>query len=381
MRFAFYEFFCGGGMARLGLGERWRCVFANDIDRKKAVAYRRNFGPSPELRVGDVADIKLTDLPGAPDLVWGSFPCQDLSLAGAGAGLKGERSAAFWPFWKLVRGLRYDGRGPKIVVVENVYGALRSHGGRDFQLICKAFADAGYLFGALIIDAKHFVPQSRPRLFVVGIAGTTELLDFTAAAPCPQWHPAAVTEAFDRLPDAVSDQWVWWHLPTPPRRNTTFADVIEDTPSSVDWHTPEQTQRLLSMMSRSNQTKIEWAKSVGRRVVGGVYRRTRLDAQGRKIQRAEVRFDDVAGCLRTPAGGSSRQTIVVVEGDRVRSRLLSAREAARLMGLPDDYVLPENYNEAYHLAGDGVVVPVVRYLADHVLMPLARMSGTFRSAA
>jgi len=88
------------------------------------------------------------------------------------------------------------------------------------------------------------------------------------------------------------------------------------------------------------------------------------------VQRAEIRFDDVAGCLRTPAGGSSRQVIMVVEGKRIRSRLLSPREAARLMGLPDSYLLPKNYNAAYHLAGDGVAVPVVRHLAQHLLEPL-----------
>ena len=105
-------------------------------------------------------------------------------------------------------------------------------------------------------------------------------------------------------------------------------------------------------------------------MVGGVYRRTRLNEQGRKVQRAEVRFDDISGCLRTPAGGSSRQQILVVEGSAIRSRLISARETARLMGLPDSYRLPRSYNEAYHLTGDGLVVDVVRHLARHLLEPL-----------
>ncbi len=120
-----------------------------------------------------------------------------------------------------------------------------------------------------------------------------------------------------------------------------------------------------------NLAKVEAAKNAGRRMVGTIYRRTRADGpNGEKMQRAEVRFDDVAGCLRTPSGGSSRQTIMVVDGKRVRSRLLSPREAARLMGLPDTYQLPKNYNEAYHLAGDGVAVPVVRFLTEHLLEPL-----------
>jgi len=123
-------------------------------------------------------------------------------------------------------------------------------------------------------------------------------------------------------------------------------------------------------MSPLNRAKVTAAMRAGRRRVGGVYRRTRLDEKGMKIQRAEVRFDDVAGCLRTPAGGSSRQTILVIDGERVRSRLISARETARLMGVGDDYKLPKNYNEAYHLTGDGVVVDVVRRLARHVFEPL-----------
>jgi DNA (cytosine-5)-methyltransferase 1 len=109
-------------------------------------------------------------------------------------------------------------------------------------------------------------------------------------------------------------------------------------------------------------------------VVGAVYKRTRQDANGIKRQRAEVRFDEVAGCLRTPRGGSSRQTIILVKGSMVRSRLLSSREAARLMGLADGYKLPERYNDAYHVAGDGVCVPAVRHIAAHLLEPLLQVA-------
>lgn len=111
---------------------------------------------------------------------------------------------------------------------------------------------------------------------------------------------------------------------------------------------------------------------MNRPMVGTLYKRTRPNDAGERAQRAEVRFDDIAGCLRTPNGGSSRQTILAVCGNKVRSRLLSPRETARLMGLPDSYVLPLKYNEAYHLTGDGVAVPVVRHLAQHIIEPLIR---------
>ena len=66
---------------------------------------------------------------------------------------------------------------------------------------------------------------------------------------------------------------------------------------------------------------------------------------------------------------------MVIEGDRIRSRLISARETARLMGLPDTYRLPAACNEAYHLTGDGVVVPVVRHIAEHLFEPLLADGG------
>lgn len=160
-----------------------------------------------------------------------------------------------------------------------------------------------------------------------------------------------------------------------------LADVIEESPQGVVWYTSAETRRLIAMMSPLNLEKLKAAKRAGRRMVGAVYKRTRMDGQGGKVLRAEVRFDDIAGCLRTPGGGSSRQTIMIVEGDTVRARLLAPREAARLMGLPDWCVLPDNYNEAYQLAGDGVVVPVVRFLAQHLLEPMLAGSQAKRKRA
>jgi DNA (cytosine-5)-methyltransferase 1 len=367
---AFYEFFAGGGMARAGLGSRWTCLFANDFDTKKAASYAANWG-SDHLRIGDVAKLSTKDLPGKPELAWASFPCQDLSLAGAGAGLKGDRSGTFWPFWALMKRLADEDRAPAFIVLENVCGALTSHAGKDFAAIGAALADNGYRFGALVMNAVHFVPQSRPRLFIVGVRkGRAIPARLTQQRADGLWHPAALVSAYERLPPRAKREWLWWKLPEPSVRKTVFADLIEDDPEGVVWHTAAETKKLLSMMSSLNREKVVDAKKAGRRMVGGIYKRTRKDENGERVQRAEIRFDDIAGCLRTPVGGSSRQSIMIVEGQKVRSRLLSPREAARLMGLPETYKLPDNYNEAYHLAGDGVAVPVVRFLAAHLLEQL-----------
>jgi DNA (cytosine-5)-methyltransferase 1 len=375
----FYEFFAGGGMARLGLGALWDCTFANEWCPKKAVAYRAYFGRGDELKQNDVAEVTCLDLPGIPDLVWASFPCQDLSLAGMGAGLSGKRSGTFGPFWKLVRQLVDESRAPKIIALENVVGTITSHGGKDFENILSQIVDGGYRVGALVIDAVRFVPQSRPRLFFIAVRKDAPVADkLSRKWPNRIWHTNSLMRAYSALPGRIQREWVWWDLPAPTEPIKRLSELVENEPTGVKWHTKEQTQQLLAMMSEVNKDKLREVRSSGELTIGTVYKRTRPDKDGKKLQRAEVRFDEISGCLRTPVGGSSRQTVLVVEGKRIRSRLLSPREAARLMGVPEDYPIPGNYNEAYHLFGDGLVVPVVNWLGRHLLRPLALLKSAAR---
>jgi DNA (cytosine-5)-methyltransferase 1 len=300
----FFEFFCGGGMARAGLGPDRTCLFANDIDPKKGAAYAANWG-GDGLVVGDVANLKPSDLPVVVDLAWASPPCQDVSLAGDHAGLAGARSGAFWPFWKLIQGLRAEGRAPRLIVIENVTGLLTSHEGKDFDAICAALTDASYRFGAVVIDAALFVPQSRERVFIVAVDAEVHIpAELLGDGPTAPFHSPAIITACKRQHDPL-----WWRLPVPPMRNLTFADIIEDEPKGVRWHTQAETDRLLGMMTLVHLEKIETAKRAGRRMVGGLYRRMRPDADGKKVQRAEIRFDEIAGCSGfRPAGRVARRS-------------------------------------------------------------------------
>lgn len=367
----FYEFFAGSGMVRAGLGDSWTCLFANDFDEKKAAAYEENWGGA-ELLIGDVGGLRSGDLPSRANLAWASFPCQDLSLAGMGAGLKGKRSGTFWPFWNLICELRKEERQPEVVVLENVCGALTSHRGADFRSLVNALGAGGYSTGALVIDAALFVPQSRPRLFIIGVRDDIEIdPNLVAGRPQAPFHTSGIVAAYNGLSKASRAKWVWWNLPVPAPRRSTLSGVIE---GDIPWHSSEQTEALLALMLPLHRAKVAAAQKTGKRVAGTIYKRTRPDESGIRAQRAEVRFDEIAGCLRTPGGGSSRQTIIVVHGKKVRSRLLSPREAARLMGLPEDYVLPRNYNDAYRLMGDGVAVPVVTHLSRYLLEPLIQFA-------
>lgn len=353
-----YEFFAGGGMARLGLGEHWGCLFANDFDPVKAAVYRDNFGGA-HMREGDVWNLTSADLPGRADLAWASSPCQDFSLAGARAGLAGGKSSAFFGFWKLMEALDDEGRAPRALVIENVSGLLTSHGGADFAALAQALSGQGYRFGALEIDAAAFLPQSRPRIFIIA---TRETVPANLIGPSP-FHTKAVRAAFSHLSMEQRSHWLWWRLAAPPLRNQTLAAVLEPD-EAVEWRTPAQTGALLGLMTPAHYARLQAAASQGR-AVGAVFRRMRGGDQ-----RAEARFDGLAGCLRTPAGGSSRQTLIVAEGGQIRSRLLTGREGARLMGLPDSYRLPASQTAALQVVGDGVAVPVVRWLAEHLLEPL-----------
>jgi hypothetical protein len=123
------------------------------------------------------SDIKaIGALPGnreaiAPvDVMVGGFPCQDLSLAGRRKGLSGERSGLFFEFTRIIREMREatDGRFPRCAVFENVVGLLSQGGGRDFAAVLNELAECGSVeIGYRVIDAQHWVPQRRRRVFIV----------------------------------------------------------------------------------------------------------------------------------------------------------------------------------------------------------------------
>lgn len=367
--FQFYDFFAGVGLAELGLAESgWSCVWANDIDPGKRSIYVQNFDPA-QYHLGDVNDVQAYNLPLPVDMAWASFPCQDLSLAGWRRGLDARRSGAFWAFHRIMAELHERGCRPPLIVIENVVGLLH---GKDFAGLCEALADLDMQFGAVVIDAKHFVPQSRPRVFVIAVDRSVDASAFASVWPTAlPWAPKAIHRAKSTLSPRCKELWRWWTLPSELPSVGAVSDLIEDQPTDVKWNSDEQTQYLLSLMSETNIAKVRMAQQSGIRHVGFLYRRTR---EGK--QRAEVRFDGIAGCLRTTYGGSSRQTVVTVEGDWIRSRLLSPREAARLMGVPDSFSLEGKYNDTYRAMGDGVAVPAVKWLSDNLLTPLAHASNS-----
>lgn len=357
MRFA--EFFAGIGLMRLGLERAgWTCVFANDIDPAKREMYLAQFpGSESHFALGDIRGVSAAHIPPV-ELATASFPCTDLSLAGGRAGLSGSQSSALWPFLELLDKLAR--MRPRLVMLENVPGLLTSHGGGDFKSLLTHLNALGYVVDAFIVDAAHFVPQSRARLFVVAKLGPAEPGKGIDSARESQHRPAQLVRFIRGTWDDIA--WSLTRLPALPERKTTVADVLEvladDAP---EWWSVERTEYLLDQMSERHRATAQAMIDGERSTVGTVFRRVR---NGRSM--AELRTDGTAGCLRTPKGGSGRQILFVAGGGRARARLLTPRECARLMGA-DDFVIDVPPNQALFGFGDAVCVPVIEWIAEQCL--------------
>lgn len=351
-QFSYLEFFAGSGLVAQGLKSSFRPIWANDIDGKKGAVYTANH-TNKHFHLGSISDVLGKELPSA-ELAWASFPCQDLSLAGQAGGIHGKRSGLVWEWLRIIDEMKEP---PPILVAENVLGLVSSAGGAHYRTLHVALTQRGYRVGAMLLDAVRFVPQSRPRIFVVAVkkefAIPAELTSQT-----PTWlHPEAVRRAAVGLED-----WVWWHLPQPGARAKSLIDVIE---LDADCAEAKSDERNISLISEKHVAAL---KAIPNKelVVAPGYKRTR---SGKQV--LELRFDNVAGCLRTPSGGSSRQVLVIRENGKLKSRLLTVRETARLMGAPDTYKIPGSYNDGYKAMGDAVAVPVAKWLATKLLLPLA----------
>lgn len=340
----FHEFFAGSGLVSCGLCGSFRSVWANDISERKARVYRANCDPRV-LHVGDISESHGADLPPAV-LSWASFPCQDLSLAGNIEGIYSKRSGLVWQWMRIIDEQGDD--APRVLCLENVSGLVSAHNGADYRHLHQALRSRGYTVGAVLINADRFVPQSRPRVFVIGTRGP---IPHGLACDGPTWaHNSAL-----RKLGLATEGFVWWNLPEPTERTSRIEDIVEP---GVPFDRDDVTRFI-------PKRHVEKFVASGERFATG-YRRTR---NGRQV--LELRCDGVAGCLRTPAGGSSRQFIVLRDEDGLHARLLTVREVARLMGAPDDFKLPGTYNDGYFAMGDAVAAPVAKFLSEHLLVRLA----------
>ena len=364
------EYFAGIGLMRMGLAQAgWKTLFANDIDEKKVEMYRHHFGPSPELIQGDIHHLKVSNLP-TTLLATASFPCNDLSLAGGRKGLSGTQSSAFWGFIQILEEM--GARRPPMVLLENVPGFLTSHDGADFEEALLALNGLGYVVDAFMIDAARFVPQSRLRMFVVAQREPRRKLSEAPGFVETECRPPALADFILWHPDVL---WNLRNLPALPQRTKTLSQIVEDlSPNSTAWWSDDRCNYLLNQMSPKHRAQAEAMIHGPRKSYATVFRRVRATGS-----MAELRTDGIAGCLRTPRGGSGRQILFVAGQGRFAVRLLTGRECASLMGA-DDFRLNVPLNQALFGFGDAVCVPVIKWIAENYLNPLASLDNVLTHA-
>ncbi len=356
---AFVDFFAGSGLVTQGGKHACVSVWSNDICPKKAAVYTANHG-SDHFHLGSIEHVHGTTIPKG-DIVWASFPCQDLSLAGKMGGLAASRSGLFWEWLRVLDEMPAK---PAVIALENVVGLLSANGGEDFRMVYQVLRERSYKIGPMLLDARHWVPQSRPRVFVVAAredVDTSKLEDNS-----PNWlHPEPVRKAIAGLDDII-----FWSMPHPKKQPKSLSDLI-------DWDAPvfdeARTQALLAIVAPKHRELLNKLPCNQRAVFPG-YRRTR---HGKQV--LELRFDNISGCLRTAEGGSSRQFLLIHDKAQWKARLITPLEAALLMGAPKSYKLSRSYNESYNAMGDAVVVPVVKHLVDHLFVPLTQAANAHQS--
>jgi DNA (cytosine-5)-methyltransferase 1 len=324
--------------------------------------YRQNWPNDDHLVVGDIHALKADELPTCT-LFTASFPCNDLSIAGRWEGLHGRESSSFWGFIRIIREM--GKRRPPLVMLENVVGFLMTHSGRDFEQALSALNELGYTVDAIILNAIHWTPQSRPRLFV--IAEQDRGQESQSCALMSDVRPEAL---FDFISSHPNIQWSIRDLPPLPTPRARLRDVIEDLPDDdPHWWNKERADYFMNQMSDKHQQQARQMIDGKSFTYATAFRRVRHEKS-----MAELRTDGIAGCLRTPRGGSGRQILLKAGRNRYHVRLLTARECARLQGVPDSYVIDVPLNQALFGFGDAVCVPAVEWIAQHYLTPVALAS-------
>ncbi len=315
--FAFIDLFAGIGGLRLAFGASGgRCVFSSEWDRFCRETYFKNFGVLPH---GDITKISEREIPDH-DVLAAGFPCQPFSLAGVSKKNSLGRVHGFADatqgtlFFDVVRIL--NAKRPRAFLLENVKN-LKSHdGGRTWTVIMEALKELDYEVFVRVLDGRHWVPQHRERVFIVG---------------------------FDRRRfDNVAFDFDSLRKPAAPPK---LADILE---SNVD------TKYTLS--DRLWQYLRDYAEKHRERGNGFGFGLADPDGATRTLS---ARYHKDGSEILIPQEGRN-------------PRRLTPRECARLQGYRDDFAIVVSDTQAYRQFGNSVVVPLVTEVARLVASALSR---------
>ncbi|WP_290512632.1 DNA cytosine methyltransferase [Aeromicrobium sp.] len=358
------EFFAGIGLMAAALEPRGFDVqWANDIERAKYDLYLANRPHAVDaFKLGDVRGVLGDQLPNI-ELATASFPCVDLSLAGNRKGLTGEQSGMFWEFARVLE--QMNELRPRAVLLENVHGFATSRGGKDLRIAMERLAELGYSCDVIAINARHFVPQSRPRMFVVGLRGDLPAGAQLGVPPISDVRPGWVQQIHALNQDLPMH---YIDLPGLPDGPEDLRRVVQRLDADdARWWDEERTAKFVTSLAPLHAARLESLAAGEKTAWRTAYRRTRHG-----VATWEIRADPIAGCLRTTGGGSSKQALVQAGRGQMRVRWMTPLEYARLMGAGRFKTRARTDNQALFGFGDAVVVDVIAWIADNYLLPTLR---------
>lgn len=316
------DLFAGIGGMRLGFeqaakeaGIDLRCVFSSEIDNFACITYRENFGDDP---CSDIRAINSQDVPDH-DILLAGFPCQPFSIAGVSkkrslgekTGFEEVKSGNL--FFEIARIL--EAKRPEAFLIENVKGLLSHNKGKDIALIKSILKEKlGYNIKMKVIDGALLVPQHRERVYIVGFRSASN-----------------------------------FEFPEIEGKDRKLAEILEDNVPDKYTIGPGTWKTLLRHRSKHKEQGNGFGFSIASR--DGI---ARTLSQRYHKDGAEILLD---------------------QPGKERPRRLTPRECARLMGFPDDFVIPVSDTRAYMQFGNSVIVPVVRAIAKQMLSTFKECAG------
>lgn len=305
--YSMIDLFAGIGGTRLGFYQTGRIgnVFSSEWDKFSQKTYQANFGEIPE---GDITKIQAQDIPDHDILVAG-FPCQAFSQAGKKLGFEDTRGTLFFDVARIIKGKR-----PKAFMLENVKN-LKSHDhGRTFKVIMNTLIELDYDVYYTTFHARDFgIPQNRERIYIVG---------------------------FDKHQVSNHDSFCF---PLTPKTPTRVGDILE--PNS----TVNEKYTISNKLWEGHKRRKAAHKAKG-------------NGFGYSLFTADSPYTNTISARYYKDGSE-----ILIKQEGRNPRKLTPREAARLQGFPENYIIPVSDTQAYKEFGNSVCVPVIHAIAEQIL--------------
>lgn len=365
MQYTHTEFFAGVGGVSKGL-KYFETIWANDISPMKCNTLKRNH-PNVQVRCDDISNILPHEFP-LSTLASATYPCTNTSCAGSRTGLLGEESGLVYRWLHLLEAKQGAKHYP-LAMLENPTGLIARNGGSDLRDLVLRLNDLGYSVNLSIVDAFHFVPQSRPRIFISCIKKRD--LSKKAQRLTKDTMPACKVRITNPL-----RKWLHNNLdldlftidtaPFPVR--TLQLEHVIDRHNDGYWADEGFSQALVDGLTDVQRERFDKLVNGTKTTISAVARRGRQRADGSRFNATEINISGLCPAQRPYKGGSSRTWVLIAGQGQFRFKCVSPRESARLMGFDDNFILPESDKDAYGCTGDSVCPQAVTWTEENILL-------------